>query len=98
MSFFIGVLDSAGLAGVFGASLGGGPGERRAPGARNCVAALLPYVARYRGRALAALAALVVAALATLAVPLAIRRMIDVGFSGSDAAFVDRAFLALIVL
>jgi ATP-binding cassette subfamily B protein len=64
----------------------------------GALAVLLPYVARYRGRALAALAALVVAALATLAVPLAIRRMIDVGFSGSDAAFVDRAFLALIVL
>ena len=47
---------------------------------------------------LLALAALLTAALATLAVPLAIRSMIDVGFSGSDAAFVDRSFLALIAL
>jgi ATP-binding cassette subfamily B protein len=62
------------------------------------VSVLLPYVARYRWRALAALAVLFLAALATLAVPLAIRRMIDVGFSGSDAAFVDRSFLALIAL
>jgi len=57
-----------------------------------------PYVLRYRWRALAAIAALVVAALATLAAPLAIRRMIDVGFSASDGGFVNRSFLALIVL
>jgi ATP-binding cassette, subfamily B, bacterial len=62
------------------------------------LAVLLPYVGRCRGRALAALAALLAAALATLAIPLAVRRMIDVGFSASDAAFVDRSFLALIVL
>jgi ATP-binding cassette subfamily B protein len=57
--------------------------------------ALAPYVGRYRGRAAAALAALAAAALATLAIPLAVRRMIDVGFSASDAAYVDRAFLVL---
>ncbi|MGH6924895.1 MAG: ABC transporter transmembrane domain-containing protein, partial [Propylenella sp.] len=59
---------------------------------------MLPYIARYRGRALAALGALTAAALATLAVPLAIRGMIDVGFSSADAAFVNRSFVALIVL
>jgi ATP-binding cassette subfamily B protein len=59
---------------------------------------MLPYIARYRGRALAALAALTAAALATLAVPLAIRGMIDVGFSSADAAFVNRSFVVLIVL
>src|SRR5581483_2793288 len=42
---------------------------------------LLPYVGRYRGRAAAAFCALLAAALATLAVPLAVRRMIDFGFS-----------------
>ena len=62
------------------------------------LAATLPYLARYKGRALAASVALVMAALATLAMPLAIRRMIDVGFSSSDAAFVNRTFLALIAL
>ena len=59
---------------------------------------LTPYISRYRWRALAALVALIVAALATLAAPLAIRRMIDVGFSGSDSGFVNRSFLTLIVL
>jgi ATP-binding cassette subfamily B protein len=59
---------------------------------------LLPYVLRYRGRALAALAALLAAALATLSIPLAIRSMIDVGFSGSDSDFVNRSFIALVLL
>jgi ATP-binding cassette subfamily B protein len=59
---------------------------------------LWPYVLRCRGRALAALGALLAAALATLAIPLAIRSMIDVGFSGSDSDFVDQSFLALIAL
>jgi ATP-binding cassette, subfamily B, bacterial len=64
----------------------------------SALSVLLPYVARYKMRALAALGALLTAALATLAVPLAIRSMIDVGFSASDAAFVNRSFLALIAL
>jgi ATP-binding cassette, subfamily B, bacterial len=69
-------------------------GEKRL----RALAVMLPYVARYKGRALAALVALVAAALATLAMPLAIRRMIDVGFSSSNAGFVNRTFMALIVL
>jgi ATP-binding cassette subfamily B protein len=59
---------------------------------------MLPYLARYKGRAAGAVVALVGAALATLAMPLAIRRMIDVGFSSSNAGFVNRTFVALIVL
>ena len=59
---------------------------------------LAPYVRRYSGRAVAAIGALLTTSLATLAMPLAIRRMIDVGFSSSDAAFVNRTFLALIAL
>ncbi len=45
--------------------------------------ALLPYVMRYRGRVIGALAALLTAAAATLIVPVAVRRMIDFGFSAS---------------
>src|SRR5688500_940767 len=59
---------------------------------------LLPYVRRYKFRAVAAVAALVAAALATLAVPLAVRSMIDIGFSSSDADHIDRSFLVLIAL
>ena len=58
---------------------------------------LVPYVLRYRGRALAALFALVMAALATLAVPLAIRRMIDFGFSG-DKSLIDTYFAVMIAV
>jgi ATP-binding cassette subfamily B protein len=64
----------------------------------SALSVLLPYLARYKSRSFSAVGALTVAALATLAMPLAIRRMIDVGFSSSDAAFVNRTFLALIAL
>jgi ATP-binding cassette subfamily B protein len=69
-----------------------------APNRVRALSALWPYVKRYKGRALAALAALSLASLATLAIPLAIRRMIDVGFSSSDTGFVNRTFLVLVAL
>jgi ATP-binding cassette subfamily B protein len=59
---------------------------------------LAPYVARYRVRALAALAALLVAALATLAVPLAVRRMIDFGFSREGLDLIDSYFAVMIAV
>ncbi|HTR11821.1 MAG TPA: ABC transporter transmembrane domain-containing protein [Roseiarcus sp.] len=60
--------------------------------------ALLPlmrYGLRYRGRALAALAALTVSSAATLAVPFALRRMIDFGFSKARGGAIDAYFLAV---
>ena len=60
--------------------------------------ALVPFVARYRGRALAALAALLVAALATLAVPLAVRRMIDFGFTHQGMNLIDSYFAVMIAV
>ena len=53
---------------------------------------------RYRGRALAALAALLVAALATLAVPLAVRRMIDFGFTHQGMNLIDSYFAVMIAV
>jgi ATP-binding cassette subfamily B protein len=47
---------------------------------------------------LAALAALIVAALATLAVPLAVRRMIDVGFSAANTSLIDNYFLVMLLV
>ncbi|WP_371347588.1 ABC transporter transmembrane domain-containing protein [Ancylobacter sp. IITR112] len=58
--------------------------------------ALWPHLLRYRGRALAALTALIVAAIATLVVPIAVRRMIDFGFDESHAGFIDRYFAVMI--
>ncbi|MGD9921087.1 MAG: ABC transporter transmembrane domain-containing protein, partial [Pseudorhodoplanes sp.] len=56
---------------------------------------LVPYLLRYRTRALLACVALLVAALATLAVPVAVRRMIDHGFSG-ERALIDNYFTVMI--
>ena len=59
---------------------------------------LMPYVARYRGRALAALAALIVAACTTLIVPIAVRRMIDFGFSDKAVELIDSYFAVMVVV
>ena len=59
---------------------------------------LIPYVGRYRGRAFAALAALLVAALATLAVPLAVRRMIDFGFTHEGLNLIDSYFAVMLAV
>jgi ATP-binding cassette subfamily B protein len=59
---------------------------------------LLSYVAHYKGRLAAALAALSVASAATLTVPLAVRRMIDHGFSESSAGLIDSYFAAMIAI
>ena len=56
---------------------------------------LLSYGRRYKGRAFAALAALTVSSTATLAVPFALRRMIDFGFSKDSDGAVDVYFLAM---
>jgi ATP-binding cassette subfamily B protein len=53
---------------------------------------LVPFVMRYPGRLAAAVLALLAAAGATLAVPLAVRRMIDHGFTAADGGFIDRYF------
>ena len=56
---------------------------------------LLRYGRRYKGRAFAALAALTVSSAATLAVPFALRRMIDFGFSKDSGGAIDVYFLAM---
>jgi ATP-binding cassette, subfamily B, bacterial len=60
------------------------------------LASLLPYIGRYRWRAMSALGALIVAALTTLIVPVAIRRMIDFGFTARGVALIDSYFLVMI--
>jgi ATP-binding cassette subfamily B protein len=59
---------------------------------------LVPMVLRYPGQAFGALLALLAAALATLAIPLAVRRMIDFGFSGESRGLIDNYFAVLIVV
>jgi ATP-binding cassette subfamily B protein len=59
---------------------------------------LAPYVARYRGRALLALISLTVAAITTLVVPVAVRRMIDFGFSPEGIALINSYFSVMIAI
>jgi ATP-binding cassette, subfamily B, bacterial len=72
------------------------PRQRR--GSVRPLLGLVGFVARYRARATAALVALVVAAAATLAVPIAVRRMIDNGFDPARAGLIDEYFGVMIVV
>jgi ATP-binding cassette subfamily B protein len=74
--------------------------EAAAPRAKRLkpLTQLLPYIGRYRGRAFAALCALILAALTTLVVPIAVRRMIDFGFSAQGVALIDSYFLVMIAV
>jgi ATP-binding cassette subfamily B protein len=72
-------------------------GEKRKPRLRPLLS-LLPYVRRYRWRATAAFGALVMAAMTTLVVPIAVRRMIDFGFTGRGLTLINSYFLVMIAV
>ncbi|WP_315701662.1 MULTISPECIES: ABC transporter transmembrane domain-containing protein [unclassified Bradyrhizobium] len=75
--------------------------EEAAPGRRSKLRPLLalsPYIARYRGRAILALIALTVAALTTLLVPVAVRRMIDFGFTPRGISLINDYFSVMIAV
>ncbi|WP_306831700.1 ABC transporter transmembrane domain-containing protein [Neorhizobium huautlense] len=59
---------------------------------------LMPHVLRYRGMVCAAILFLTLAAITTLALPLAVRRMIDHGFAAADGGFVNNYFGMMLVL
>ena len=58
--------------------------------------ALKPNLLRHKGMLAAAFVALIVSAGATLAVPMAVRRMIDLGFSGIEPDLIDKYFTTLV--
>ncbi|MDO9294944.1 ABC transporter ATP-binding protein/permease [Bradyrhizobium sp.] len=60
--------------------------------------ALMPYVGRYRGRAILAFISLTIAAITTLLVPIAVRRMIDFGLSPEGIAMINSYFSVMIAL
>ena len=73
--------------------------DAAAPRARpslKALAPLWPYAARYKGRIAASIVALMTASSATLVVPLAVRRMIDLGFGAENADFINTYFIALV--
>lgn len=56
---------------------------------------LMPFLTSYRSRIVLAFLALVVAASATLGMPVAVRHLIDAGFAVDKSVSVDRYFIAL---
>ncbi len=75
------------------------PDEGRRPRVRlRPLRFLLPYALNYKGRLALAILAMLCATGATLAVPLAVRRMIDHGFAADDGAFIDAYFGMLVAV
>ena len=71
--------------------------RKRAKGVRP-ILRLLPFLGKYRVMVAFAFVSLVLATLATLAIPMAGRRLIDNGFSRESAQFIDQYFLALVAV
>jgi ATP-binding cassette subfamily B protein len=71
-------------------------GAVRRSGNLRPLLALRPYLFRHPGMIALAALALVTSAAAMLSLPVAVRHMIDDGFSSADRARIDKAFLALI--
>ncbi|MEQ8748019.1 ABC transporter transmembrane domain-containing protein [Pyruvatibacter sp.] len=73
--------------------------DRRPRGrALGPLVSLLPLVTQYPWQLLGALGALVAATLATLAVPIGVRGMVDEGFSVENAQSIDQHFAVLMAL
>ncbi|WP_072390286.1 ABC transporter transmembrane domain-containing protein [Hyphomicrobium sp. CS1GBMeth3] len=74
--------------------------EQDASGRRSLrpLLALKPYLLRHPGPLVGAGIALIVSALAMLAVPMAVRRIIDHGFGAQDSAMIDQYFMMMIVI
>jgi ATP-binding cassette, subfamily B, bacterial len=62
------------------------------------LARMTPFLTRYSRQIITAMVALLCASLATLIVPIAVRRIIDHGFSTADASLVNTYFLAMIAV
>jgi ATP-binding cassette, subfamily B, bacterial len=58
---------------------------------------LLPYLFQYKARIAGAVIALAVAASATLAIPLAVKRLIDDGFVAANTEIVNKYFLSMLI-
>ncbi|MEI9423824.1 ABC transporter transmembrane domain-containing protein [Mesorhizobium sp. Cs1299R1N1] len=59
---------------------------------------LFPYIGRYRKMVAGAVVSLAVAAMTTLALPLAVRRMIDHGFTPAGSTIIAEYFAALVAM
>ena len=73
-------------------------GARAPRGSLKALKPLLPYVRRYRGRILLGLLSLMVASLATLVVPEAVRRLVDFGFAPDRVGVINAYFTAMVAV
>ncbi len=64
----------------------------------GALGALLPFAMQQKGRMIAAIIALILAAAATLTVPLAVRHVIDQGFGVNDSEVHGSAYLFLMIV
>ena len=71
-------------------------GSKRPRVSLGALKPLAPYAFAHRTRIVLALIALAIASAATLVVPIAVRRMIDFGFSDANAGLIRAYFLAMI--
>jgi ATP-binding cassette subfamily B protein len=62
------------------------------------LARLAPYIGKYKTQVVLAIVFLLLAAITTLTLPIAVRRVIDNGFSESDPSLVQNYFTVLIVI
>ncbi len=62
------------------------------------LAQLFPYIIKYKFQVALAIFFLLLAAITTLTLPMAVRRVIDNGFSDSDPALVNNYFTVLIII
>ncbi|MDC3032555.1 ABC transporter transmembrane domain-containing protein [Litorivicinus sp.] len=73
-----------------------GPENRPEAKSIQPLRSLIPFIACYRGTLAIAILALLISSAALLAMPIAVRNVIDHGFSVDDAANVDRYFFILL--
>lgn len=73
-------------------------GSPRPKAALSALRPLVPYAIAYKGRIAAALLALIVASAATLVMPIALRRVVDFGFSADDRTLINAYFAMLLLV
>jgi ATP-binding cassette subfamily B protein len=70
--------------------------DRKNPRDLRPLARLLPYLTHYKGSIIAALIALAIASGATLAVPIAVRRVLDSGFASQNTDLINQYFAMML--
>ncbi len=73
-----------------------GPEPERSKRSLRPLSRLVPYMLKYRGLVGAAIVSLGLAAVTTLTLPLAVRRMVDHGFSETNSDLIATYFSALL--